>query len=93
MSRKRWMLALAAALSAASTGCISCDHTAHKTALAAGPHCELPACERNKVYVFMLNGLAPPSSSGLDGLRARLAEQGFSKIGTGEVLHACWVAD
>jgi hypothetical protein len=93
MSGKLWLLLLVVALSAANAGCISCDHAAHKSALNAGPVCELPTCERQKVYVFMLNGITPNGSCGLEGLRTKLAEQGFSKIGCGQVFHAAWVAD
>ncbi|HUR54429.1 MAG TPA: hypothetical protein VMZ71_09875 [Gemmataceae bacterium] len=93
MSGKRWLTGLVVAISATNAGCISCDHAAHKSALDAGPVCEVPACERQKVYVFMLNGLAPTASCGLDGLRVKLAEQGFPKIGCGQVFHAAWAAD
>lgn len=93
MSGKRWLVALAVAISGANAGCVSCDHAAHKSALAAGPVCDLPTCERQKVYVFLLSGLTPGGSSGLDGLRVRLAEQGFAKIGAGSLAHAGWVAD
>jgi hypothetical protein len=93
MSGKRWLLTLAVAISGANAGCVSCDHSAHRSALAAGPRCDIPTCERQKVCVFMLNGLTPPGLSSLDGLRTRLAEQGYSKIGSGELYHAGWVAD
>lgn len=93
MSGKRWLLTLVVAVSGANAGCASCDHAAHKSALAAGPVCDIPACDRQQVYVFMLNGLTLPGECGLDGLRTRLAEQGFSKIGSGQIYHAGWVAD
>ena len=93
MCGKQWWVAAAVAISAMNGGCVSCDHAAHKSALDAGPVCDLPTCERQKVYVFMLNGLTPSGSCGLDGLRGQLAEQGFAKIGCGQVFHAAWVAD
>jgi hypothetical protein len=93
MSGKLWSLLLAVAISAANAGCVSCDHAAHKIALNAGPVCDLPTCERQKVYVFLLNGLTPTGSCGLEGLRDKLAEHGFPKVGCGQVFHAGWVAD
>ena len=93
MSAKRWLTAAALAISANLSGCVSCDHAAHKSALDAGPQCDLPTCERQKVYVYMLNGLTPTGTCGLEGLRDQLAAHGFPKIGCGQVYHAGWVAD
>jgi hypothetical protein len=88
MRRQLWLALVGAAVLAAGGGCACCHHRACKPALDAGPECEVPLYERQQVYVVLVNGLTP---CGLDGLRDRLNEQGWTKVYTGGLAHAVWL--
>ena len=75
----------------ASTGCVSCGYDACKPVLDAGPFSEAPIADRRHVYVFLVNGLMPDGSTGLEGLRLKLAERGYEKVYRGELCHAGWM--
>lgn len=94
MTGKRGLLAAAAAvlLAGTGTGCATCYHQACKPVLAAGPTCELPIGNRQRVYAVMVNGVTPTCGTGLEGLRDKLAEQGFAKVYSGQLCHALWLA-
>jgi hypothetical protein len=72
-------------------GCVSCGYELCKPALEAAPYAEAPLCDRSHVYVFLVNGLTPSSSPGLDGLRLKLAECGYEKTYLCELCHAPWI--
>jgi len=88
MSGKTWGIAAILAMVLANTGCVSCCHKTYKQARENAPDCELPTPCRNQIYVFMVHGLTPSTSSGLDALRTKLGESGFAKVGVGELTSA-----
>jgi hypothetical protein len=94
MTGKRWLVAagVAVLLAGSGSGCATCCHQACKPVLNAGPTCELPIGERQKVYAVLVNGLTPDCGTGLGGLRDKLAEHGFAKVYYGQLCHALWMA-
>lgn len=50
----------------------------------------VPACSRNHVYVFLMNGLDPVNCANLTGLRDCLQNLGFIKTYFGHLYHQCW---
>jgi hypothetical protein len=94
MTGKRWLVAAGVALllAGSGSGCATCCHQACKPVLAAGPTCELPIGNRQRAYAVLVNGVTPGCGAGLDGLRDKLAEQGFSKVYYGQLCHALWMA-
>lgn len=94
MTGKRWLLAAGAAvlLAGTGTGCATRCHQACKPVLDAGPTCELPLGCRQKVYAVLVNGVTPTCGTGVEGLRDKLAEQGFAKVYSGQLCHALWLA-
>jgi hypothetical protein len=92
MTGRYWLVAGLAAFLVAAPGCMVCGHRGHHLALRAGPECELPACQRNGVYVFAVSSLNPVSVLALDGLREELNRQGFPKVATGQAIHFTWMA-
>lgn len=92
MTGKTWLVAVAVCLLFTGSGCVSCCHQAAKVALEKGPTCEVPKRDRDKVYAVLVNGLTPNGSAGLEGLRDRLAEHGFTKVYYGQLYHAWWMA-
>jgi hypothetical protein len=93
MTRAFPLAAVALAVAASGGGCVTCHHEAAEAALAAGPQCTTPTCERNKVHVFLINGLTPTGSCGLSGLRDKLGRCGFAKVGYGQIVHGWWAAE
>jgi hypothetical protein len=87
----RWAIGAGLALMLAGPGCVSCGHDVCKPALEASPNAEAPVCDRRHVYAFLINGITPAGSSGLDGLRIKLAERGYEKTYRGECCHAWWM--
>jgi hypothetical protein len=85
MTGRNWLVAAFAGLALAQAGCVTCCHKGYEKALASGPECDLPAPARNQVYVFLIDGLTPPSHNGLGALRARLGENGFAKVGIADL--------
>jgi pimeloyl-ACP methyl ester carboxylesterase len=79
-------------LAGSGSGCASCGHQACKPCLNAGPTCELPLGNRNQTYAVLVNGLTPSCGAGLDGLRDKLAQEGFCKVYYGQLCHALWLA-
>ncbi|HEY3787496.1 MAG TPA: hypothetical protein VGL71_01520, partial [Urbifossiella sp.] len=63
-----------------------------KPVLEAGPIAEAPLCDRRHVYAFMIHGVTPSGSDGLDGLRLKLAERGYEKTYLGDLFSAWWFA-
>jgi hypothetical protein len=92
MTGKRAVVAVGAAVLLVSAGCATCGHESAKLALDAGPTCDTPTCHRQKVYVFMVNGLIPCGSGGMAGLRDQIAAAGFPKTAYGQLIHAGWLA-
>jgi len=94
MTGRRWLVAAGVAVLLAGTGsgCATCCHQACKPVLTAGPQCELPLGNRQRAYAVLVNGLTPGCSAGLEGLRDKLAAQGFPKVYYGQVCHAAWLA-
>lgn len=88
MTRKS-LTALGIGMLLAAAGCVSCGHDACPRAIEAGPHCEVPQCDRRHVYAVLINGLAPNAC--LEELRLQLAERGFEKSFRAELLHTGWV--
>jgi hypothetical protein len=91
MTGKRALVAAAVAVLLAAPGCVSCGHHVCKPAREAGPDCPIPLRDRQQVYVVLVNGLTPGGPSGLEGLRDRLADQGFTKVYCGQLCHAVWL--
>jgi hypothetical protein len=89
---RRLVAAGVALVLAGGSGCATCCHQACKPVLGAGPTCELPIGSRQQTYAVLVNGLTPSCGSGLDGLRDKLAEQGFAKVYYGQLCHALWLA-
>ena len=87
-----WLIGAVLATIIANTGCVSDCHKTYQTAWERGAGCELPTPCRSRVYVFMLHGVTPSTDCGLETLRMKLAEGGFAKVATGELVHAWWVA-
>ena len=76
MTGKRWLAAAGLATLLAQAGCVTCCHTAAKTAYEVGPDCDIPLCDRQRVYAVLLGGL----TGGMDTLRDGLAARGFTKV-------------
>jgi pimeloyl-ACP methyl ester carboxylesterase len=91
MTRQVGLIGAVLATVLANTGCVSYCHRAHQAAWDRGADHELPAPCRGQVYVFMVHGFTPTSSCGLDGLRHKLAESGFAKVGVAELAGALCV--
>jgi hypothetical protein len=87
MTGKRWLAAAGLAGLLAQAGCVTCCHTASKAGFEAGPGCEVPLCDRQKVYAVLVSGANP----GMDALRDRLAARGFTKVYSVQVTHLGWV--
>lgn len=83
MAARNWAVLALAAVAALQTGCVSYCHKTHAEAHKRGPDCEPPAACRNTVHVFLIDGLTPCGSCGLDKLRVELASNGFAKVGIG----------
>jgi hypothetical protein len=92
MTGKRWAVAAVVATLLAGSGCVCCHHQACKVARDVAPDCPLPAADRQRVYLFMVNGLTPNTPIGLDGLRDQVNRQGFAKVACGELFHVPWMA-
>ena len=92
MIGKRWLVAGVVAILLVGSGCVSCGNKGFAAAREVGPECELPACQRNQVYVFAVSGMNPAGIVALDTLREELNRQGFAKVGTGQPVHAWWMA-
>jgi hypothetical protein len=88
MGRKTWLWLVGAALLAGGGGCATCHYQACGPALDAGPDCQVPLYNRQQVYVFLINGVVPGT---LDGLRDKLAGQGYTKVYYGQLPHAIWM--
>src|SRR2546430_2474575 len=85
MLQQRWVIGAVVAIALANAGCVTCCHKSYKQALVHGPECDLPTPCRSQVYVFMIHGLTPSCDCGLEALRTKLAENGFSKVGVAEL--------
>jgi hypothetical protein len=85
MRGKRWVVVAILAIASANTGCVTCCHKGYEKTLEHGPECELPGPCRNQVYVFLINGLTPPTHNGLNALRMKLSENGFAKVGIADL--------
>jgi hypothetical protein len=92
MTGKRWLVAGVVAILLAGSGCVSCGNKSFALAREVGPECEQPTCQRNHVYVFAICGMNPAGIVALDKLREELNRQGFAKVGTGQAVHAWWMA-
>lgn len=92
MTRRRWALAGVVAILLAGSGCVSCGHRGYRVAREVGAECELPACQRNHVYVFAVSSLNPVSVMALDALAEELNRRGFAKVATGQTVHTGWMA-
>lgn len=88
MSGRNWLIGALAVVAFAQTGCVTCCHKGYEKSLASGPECELPTACRNNVYVFLINGLTPPTHNGLNALRMKLGENGFAKVGIADLAGA-----
>lgn len=91
MNGTKWAAILGLGLLLTGTGCVTCGHDACKPVLEAGPYSEAAVGERRHVYVFLVNGLIPSGTSGLEGLRLKLAERGYEKVYRGELCHTWWL--
>jgi hypothetical protein len=90
MTGKAWLAAVSVGLLLGGSGCMTCCHQSAKVALEVGPTCDIPACDRQHVYAFLVNGITPALPTGLEGLRDRLADRGFVKTYYGQLCHAPW---
>jgi hypothetical protein len=55
--------------------------------------CHLPKYERDRVYVFFLNGLDPVNYGNLTGIRDYVQDLGFHKTYYGQLYHASYFAN
>lgn len=85
MRGQRWLIGAVLAIAVANTGCVTCCHKGYQKALEHAPDSELSTPCRNEMYVFLINGLTPPTHCGLDALRMKLAENGFAKVGIADL--------
>ena len=88
MNQRMWAAGAVLAIVLANTGCVSCCSKSYATARNCAPDCDLPTPCRGNVYVFMVHGVTPTTSCGLEALRTKLAECGFAKVGVGELASA-----
>jgi len=91
MSGRNWLIGAIAAVALTQAGCTTCCHKGYEKSLERGPECELPAACRNQVYVFLINGVTPPTHNGLNALRMKLSENGFAKVGIADLAGALGV--
>jgi hypothetical protein len=89
MTGKRWLLLAVVGTLLGGSGCVSCNHQAQKLALDAGPDCPILLADRQRVYLFMVNGTTP---CGLDSLRDVLARQGYPKVASAQFYQVVWLA-
>ena len=82
----------AAVVLLAGPGCVCCGDKGYAIANETGAQCEVPVCQRNQVYVFAVGGMNPAAVMALDSFREDLNRQGFAKVGTGQSIHAWWMA-
>lgn len=92
MTGKSWVLAVGLVTLVAAPGCVCCRPEAHKQMLEAGPTCDLPTYERQRVHVFLVNGVVPIGLCGMEKLRDRLSDLGYAKVYSGQPVHAGWMA-
>src|SRR5262245_39992501 len=85
MFRQRWLIGAIVATVLANTGCVTCCHKTCQPAWNSAPDCDLPTPCRGNVYVFLIHGVTPNTHCGLNTLRTKLAENGFSKVGVAEL--------
>lgn len=91
MTRRLWISCGLLATVLAATGCTVPCYKGYQKALERGAQCELPTPCRNRVHLFMMHGITPSTHTGLNALRMQLGENGFAKVGMGELCHAWWV--
>ncbi|MBA4063508.1 MAG: hypothetical protein C0501_07300 [Isosphaera sp.] len=92
MTGRYGLFAAVAAAALAGPGCVCCGNHGHRAAREVGPDCEVPCCQRNQVYVFAVGGLDPAGLLALGAFRDGLNGHGFEKVGTGQAVHAGWMA-
>jgi hypothetical protein len=92
MTGRYGLLAAVTCAALAGPGCVCCGNHGHRAAREAGPDCEVPCAQRNQVYVFAVGGLDPVGLFALEGFREGLNGHGFEKVGTGQAVHAGWMA-
>ncbi|MCE9565117.1 MAG: hypothetical protein K8U57_24055 [Planctomycetes bacterium] len=93
MSGRHGLIAGVVGILLAGSGCMSCGGTGYGLARQVGPECEALSCQRNQVYVFAISGVNPVEMAAVDTFRDQLNRKGFAKIGTGQALHATWMAN
>ncbi len=93
MSRRHGLIAGVVGILLAGSGCMSCGGNGYGLAREAGPDCEALACQRNQVYVFAISGLNPLEMCAVDQFRDKLNRNGYAKVGTGQIVHAMWMAN
>lgn len=93
MARRNGLIAGVLGILIAGSGCVNCGNKGYGVAREVGQDCALPTCQRNAVYVFAIGGTDPLGLFALDGLREGLNKQGFSKVATGQTVHAGWVRE
>lgn len=91
MSGRTWLTRAFPLVVLIGAGCTVPCHKGYQKALEHGAECGLPPTCRNRVHVFLMHGLTPSTCAGLEALRLRLGENGFAKVGSGELCHAGWV--
>ena len=91
MNKRSWVSGAILATVLANTGCVLCCTKGYEKSLKNGADFDLPTQCRNEVHVFMMHGLTPSTDCGLNALRLKLGDNGFAKVGMGELCHAGWV--
>src|SRR4051794_40666540 len=87
------VIVLAASLTCAASGCMSCFNPVAPPQADWLSTCHaLPHLERNRVYVFLMNGLDPVNCCNLTGVRDCLQTLGFIKTYYGQPFHYWWFA-
>ncbi len=92
MSGRHGLIASVVGILLAGSGCVSCGGNGYGAARQAGPDCEALTCQRNQVYVFAMCGVNPLEMIALDTFRDQLNAKGYSKVATGQIVHAIWMA-
>ncbi|OWK47499.1 hypothetical protein FRUB_01198 [Fimbriiglobus ruber] len=74
------MAGLAAGLLVGGVGCVSCNNKGFSESLHPTATCEYPPYVRQKVYLFMMNGLDVLEFAGMLDLRDKLSKTGYPKV-------------
>jgi hypothetical protein len=90
MTGKTGLTAVIAAATLGLAGCATCHHKAVEVALCPPACPDTCLAQRNRVHVFLVNGVDPLDDGGLIQLRDRLNVAGFTQVYHGHPHHTGW---